>query len=175
VKEGDVHAECDLLALVYKELNALARRYMRRERHDHTLQPTALVHEAYLRLMGADARDWNGRAHFFASASVVMRRILVDHARQRAAGKRPGGKLRVEIGEALIPAQDQIEDLLIIDEALTQLAAWNSRQARLVEMMYFGGLTVEEAAAVLGISRRTAERDWHAARAWLHSRLGRRV
>lgn len=171
MKDGDPHAESKLMAVVYNELLTLARRYMWRERPDHTLQPTALVHEAYLRLMGEGAREWNGRTHFFASAATVMRRILVDHARQRAAAKRLGGKHRVDITEILAVASPRPENILILDQALTRLAAMDARQARLVEMIYFGGLTQEEAAAVLGISARTAKRDWSAARAWLQTQL----
>jgi RNA polymerase sigma factor (TIGR02999 family) len=171
LKHGDTKAESNLVALVYDELNRLAHRYMRHERPDHTLQPTALVNEAYLRLMGADAKTWNGRAHFFATASVVMRRILVDHARQRAASKRSGGKQRIELDDFLASTSPRTADMLALDEALTRLSEWSPRQGRLVEMMYFGGLTEEEAAAELGISLRTAKRDWRAARAWLHAQL----
>jgi RNA polymerase sigma factor (TIGR02999 family) len=174
LKRGDPNAESNLVALVYDELNSLAHRYMRHERPDHTLQPTALVNEAYLRLMGRDARDWNNRTHFFATASIVMRRILVDHARQRAAAKRPGSKKRVEIDDAMAATRPRLDELLALDEALTRLAGWSPRQARLVEMIYFGGLTEEEAAGELGISLRTAKRDWTAARAWLQAQLGRK-
>jgi RNA polymerase sigma factor (TIGR02999 family) len=171
MKHGDTKAESNLVALVYDELNRLAHLYMRHERPDHTLQPTALVNEAYLRLMGAEAKTWNGRAHFFATASVVMRRILVDHARQRAASKRSSGKHRVELDDFMASTRPRTEEMLILDEALTRLSEWNPRQGRLVEMMYFGGLTEEEAAGELGISVRTAKRDWSAARAWLHVQL----
>jgi len=175
LKNGDAHAERNLVALLYRELHGLARMYMRRERPDHTLQPTALVNEAYLRLMGQNAKAWEGRNHFVASAAIAMRRVLVDHARRRRAAKRPGGKQKVELDEILGSAGPRIEELLILDEALTRLAGWNGRHARLVEMMFFGGLTVEEAAGVLGISVRTAERDWKAARAWLQAQLGKSV
>jgi RNA polymerase sigma-70 factor, ECF subfamily len=157
--------------LVYGEMHARARRYMRRERPDHTLQPTALVHETYLRLMQGCAVDWQGRAHFYATASVVMRQILVDHARAHAAGKRPDGKRRVDLDGLLAAQSPRIEELLILDEALTRLAAMDARQARLVELLYFGGLTEEEAAETLGISVRTVKRDWASARAWLQSQL----
>lgn len=175
LKNGDAHAEANLVALLYRELHGLARIYMRRERPDHTLQPTALVNEAYLRLMGQNAKSWEGRNHFVASAAIAMRRVLVEHARQRGAAKRLGGKQKVELDEILGSAEPRTEELLILDQALTRLAGWNSRHARLVEMMFFGGLTVEEAAGVLGISVRTAERDWKAARAWLQIQLGKRV
>jgi len=144
---------------------------MRRERPDHTLQPTALVHETYLRLMQGQAIDWQGRAHFYATASRAMRRILVDHARARAAGKRPDGKLKVDLDGFLAAPSPRIEELLMLDEALIRLAAMDARQARLVELLYFGGLTEGEAAGALGISVRTVKRDWASARAWLQSQL----
>jgi RNA polymerase sigma-70 factor (ECF subfamily) len=172
MRRGDPLAEANLVALVYEDFHALAKRYMNRERPDHTLQPTALVNEAYVRLLRDNPAEWQSRAHFFAAASIVMRRILVDHARSRAAAKRPGGKQRVELDEFMAAASPRIEQLLILDEALTRLADWDRRQARLVEMIYFGGLTESEAAAVMGISERTVKRDWRAARAWLQSQLG---
>jgi RNA polymerase sigma-70 factor, ECF subfamily len=171
VRDGDTGAESRLLTLVYGELNRLARNHMRRERAGHTLPPSALINEAYIRLMGGDHQNWNDRVHFFANASVAMRRVIVDYARQHRAAKRPGGKMRVELDEAMVAANPKIDDLLIIDEALTRLAELSPRQARLVEMMYFGGLTAEEASQALKISVRTAERDWNAARAWLHRQL----
>jgi len=171
IRSGDPSAEANLAALVYDEFRAVARRYMRRERPDHTLQPTALVHEAYLRLMHGYPADWQSRAHFFAAASTVMRRILVDHARQRAA-RRPEGKQRVELDDLMASASPRIEQLLILDEALDRLAGWDRRQARLVELLYFGGLTEQEAAEALGVSVRTVKRDWSAARAWLQAQLG---
>jgi RNA polymerase sigma-70 factor, ECF subfamily len=178
VRNGDAGAENRLLSLVYAELNRLARRQMRHERLGHTLQPTALVNEAYIRLMkdkpGANGPNFDGRTHFFASASVVMRRILVDYARQRRAAKRPAANLRVDLDERLSGAGPDLDRLLVIDEALSRLSEWNPRQARLVEIVYFGGLTAEEAAQELGISVRTAKRDWQAARAWLHAELARK-
>jgi RNA polymerase sigma factor (TIGR02999 family) len=174
VRNGDAKAESRLVSLVYGELNKLAQNHMRRERAGHTLQPTALINEAYIRLMGGDHRNWNDRVHFLANASVVMRRVIVDYARQHRAGKRPGGKLRVELDEAVATVKPKIEDLLVIDEALRRLAELSPRQARLVEMMYFGGLTAQEASQVMGISLRTAEREWAAARAWLHQQLARK-
>ena len=173
LKGGDRSAESNLVDLVYPDLHAIAQHYMRKERPDHTLQPTALVHEAYLRLMRDQSVDWHSRAHFFAAASIVMRRVLVDHARQRAAAKRPAGKQRVELDDFMSWDSPRIEQLLILDEALTKLADWDSRRARLVEMMYFGGLTEEEAGVVLGVSVRTVKRDWSAARAWLQAQFGR--
>jgi RNA polymerase sigma-70 factor (ECF subfamily) len=174
MKQGDAAAKSRLMALAYDELHALARRQMRRERPDHTLQPTALVHETYLRLMGGANLDWQDRAHFFATAATVMRRVLVDHARQRAAAKRPGARQKVELEDFLANTSPRTEQVLIVDEALTRLAEWNERQARVVEMIYFGGLTEEEAATVLSISTRTVKRDWTAARAWLQAQLGRK-
>lgn len=173
IKGGDANAEGRLIDLVYDDLHALARRYMSRERPDHTLQPTALVNETYLRLISDSAIDWKGRAHFFAIAAIVMRRILVDYARQRAAGKRIGGRQKVDLDAFMAAASPRVEQLLILDQALTRLAEWGPRQARLVEMMYFGGLTEEEAAEALQVSVRTVKRDWSAARAWLQSQLSK--
>ncbi|MCU1234614.1 MAG: polymerase, sigma-24 subunit, subfamily [Candidatus Solibacter sp.] len=172
IRRGEQDAEAQLVALVYDDFHALAKRYMTRERPDHTLQPTALVNEAYLRLLHNRAGEWENRSHFFAAASIVMRRILVDHARMRSAGKRAGGRQRVELDDFLAADGPRVEQVLILDEALTRLAEWDGRQARLVEMMYFGGLTAAEAGAVIGISERTVKREWRAARAWLQSRLG---
>lgn len=173
MRKGDQNAESQLIRLVYDDFHARAERYMRGERRDHTLQPTALVNEAYMRLMQDQAVDFQSRAHFFATASIIMRRILVDHARTRAAGKRPEGKQKVELNDFLAAQNPRLDQMLILDEALTRLAAMDPRQARLVEMMYFGGLTEEEAAAVLGISTRTVKRDWASARAWLQSELNK--
>jgi RNA polymerase sigma-70 factor (ECF subfamily) len=172
LKRGDRDAERNLVTLVYDDFHALAQAFMRHERPDHTLQPTALVHEAYLRLLQNQAADWQDRAHFFAVASIVMRRILVDHARQRAAAKRPEGKQKVELNAFMASPNPRIDQLLVLDEALTRLAEWDGRKARLVEMLYFGGLTEEEAAVVLEVSVRTVKRDWKAARAWLQTQLG---
>jgi RNA polymerase sigma-70 factor, ECF subfamily len=172
MRRGDPQAEADLVALVYDEFHGLAQRYMARERPEHTLQPTALANEAYMRLVHEHPAGFEGRAHFFAAASIVMRRILVDHARARAAAKRAGRMQRVELDDFMASASPRIEDMLILDEALTRLAAFDGRQARLVEMMYFGGLTAVEVAGVMGISERTVKRDWRAARAWLQCQLG---
>jgi RNA polymerase sigma factor (TIGR02999 family) len=159
------------MALMYRDLHARARQYMQRERRDHTLQPTALVHEAFLRLM----RDRNGgpqsRAHFLAMASIVMRRVLVDHARERAAAKRTGGKGRVELHEAMAVSEPRSDEMLALDEALTRLTALDARQGRVVEMLFFGGMTEDEAAESLGVSSRTVKRDWRSARAWLHAQM----
>ena len=173
LKLGDAGAESQLIGLVYGEFRARAQHYMRSERPDHTLQPTALVHEAYMRLMQDQAIDFQSRAHFFATASIVMRRVLVDHARARAAGKRPDGKLKLELQDFLAAQNPRLDQMLILDEALTRLSQMDARQGRLVEMMYFGGLTEEEAASVLGVSVRTVKRDWRSARAWLQSELNK--
>jgi RNA polymerase sigma-70 factor, ECF subfamily len=173
LRRGDSHAESNLAELVYTELHGLAQRHMRRERPDHTLQPTALVHEAYLRLIRDAAVEWHDRAHFYATASLAMRRILVDHARSRFAAKRPGARHKVELDDFLAAQNPRIEQLLILDEALTHLAEMDARQARVVEMIYFGGMSQEEVAAALGISVRTVKRDWRDARAWLEAELSR--
>ncbi len=173
VQSGDSAAEARLIELIYPDLHARAERYMRGERPDHTLQPTALVNEAYIRMMHERAGDFLSRAHFLASASTVMRRVLVDHARRRGAGKRPSGKQQVEHNDFLAAQFPHLDQMLILDEALTRLAALDARQARIVELIYFGGLTEAEAAAVLGVSPRTIKREWAGARAWLHSELRR--
>jgi len=171
VRGGDRTAESDLAQVVYGELHGIARGHMRRERRDHTLQTTALVNEAYLRLVRGEKVDWQDRAHFFACASVVMRRILVDYARQRSAEKRQMPGVRVELKDWQAAEHPQMDHMLILDEALTRLAELDARQARIVEMRYFGGLTEGETASVLGISSRTVKRDWTSARAWLQVQL----
>jgi RNA polymerase sigma factor (TIGR02999 family) len=172
---GDDRALEALLPLVYSELRGIAARHLGSERVGHTLQPTALVNEAYLRLQGLRGVPWHDRTHFFAIASRVMRRALVDHARARAAVKRGANPPRVELIEgvhdALEPALDA-PTLIDLDRALDQLAEAEPRLARLVEVRFFGGLTIEESAVVLGCSPRTAKRDWAFARAWLLRRLG---
>jgi RNA polymerase sigma factor (TIGR02999 family) len=171
VKRGDRTAESVLAEMVYGELHAIAGVQMRRERRNHTLQTTALVNEAYLRLVRDRAVDWQDRAHFFACASVVMRRILVDYARRRSAGKRPSAGLQVELNDWQASEYPRIDSMLILDEALNRLAELDARQARIVEMRYFGGLTEDETAEVLGVSTRTVKRDWTSARAWLQVQL----
>lgn len=173
LRRGDRDAESDLAKLIYDELHARAQKHMRLERPDHTLQPTALVHEAYLRLIRSNTASWQNRAHFYATASIVMRRILVDHARKRASAKRPDARQRVELDDFLAAPSPRIEQLLILDEALTHLALMDARQARVVELIYFGGLTEEEVAETLNISLRTVKRDWRDARAWLQAELKR--
>jgi RNA polymerase sigma factor (TIGR02999 family) len=155
-----------LVPLVYDELRALARRHLRGEHHRLTLQPTALVHEAYMRLVGGGGAPWEGRAHFFGVASRIMRQVLVDHARARQAKKRGGEPMLVDLTGA-DPLSPPEVDMLTLHEALDRLAALDTTSERIVEMRYFGGLTVEETAEVLEISPATVKRDWHASRAWL--------
>jgi RNA polymerase sigma factor (TIGR02999 family) len=167
---GDAAALERLLPLVYDELHALARRQMRGERPDHTLQTTALIHEAYLRLCGADVA-WEGRVHFLAVAAQTMRRILVDHARARSRTKRGGGAAPVTLDDALAAAPDRPDDLLALDEALGRLSALDERKGRAVELHYFGGLTYDETAAALGVSPATIDRELRLAKAWLYREM----
>ena len=171
-RHGNREALGQLLPLVYAELRGIARRQLRRERIEHTLQPTALVHEAYLRLVDQRHVDWRNRAHFFGVAAQVMRRILVDHARRHNASKRGDGLRPVSISQAGgAPAPDAIP-LLALDHALKRLEAIDRGLAQIVELRAFGGLTIEEAAHVLKVSTSTAKRDWRTARAWLTRELG---
>ena len=158
-----------LLVQVYDELRSLAEAYLRRERADHTLQATALVHEAWVRLSRQDPGRWRDDRHFAALAAHVMRRVLVDHARRRAAEKRGGDRQRLTLHEPEAPGQDP--DLLALDEALTALAGLSERQARVVELRFFGGLTLDEVAVELDVARSTVAADWQMARAWLNHRL----
>jgi RNA polymerase sigma factor (TIGR02999 family) len=167
--EGDDAARDRLMPVVYEELRRRAARFLRRERPDHTLRSGELVHEAYLRLLRQNAA-WQNRDQFFGVASSMMRRILVDHARSRAAKKR-GGPLRVTLDERHAVAEPAGPDLLDLDAALSELAAFDPRQARLVELRYFTGLPIEDAARVLGVSVATANREWAVAKAWLYKRL----
>jgi len=164
--EGNQAAEARLIPLVYDELRRLAGSYMRSERPDHTLQPTALVHEAYLRLIGQDA-NWKSRAHFLSVAAQQMRRILVDHARKHQAAKRAGGESRVSFVDVLAVAAEKPTQLVSVDEALDLLAAEYPRQARVVELRFFGGYTEDNVAKILAISPETVKRDWRFARTWL--------
>lgn len=160
-----------LMVAIYGDLRRLAASHLKHERADHTLQPTALAHEAYFKLIAQRSTDWQDRLHFFAIASQAIRRILIDHARERAALRRGGGEGgRVSL-EPDIAAPTQDVDLLALDRALKDLAELDERQARIVELRFFGGLTMEQAAEHLGISKRTAETDWSLARAWLHREL----
>lgn len=188
---GNQAALGELTGLVYQELRSLAQRHLRRERPNHTIQRTALVHEAFVRLVNQQSVDWQSRAHFFGLASNLMRRILVDHARARLASKRGGGVDAVSLDEITNPAEpgdgsagpryaepgqvdgETDEDVAAIDEALTRLGALDERQARIVEMRYFGGLTIEETAAAIGISDATVKREWTLARAWLRRELSK--
>lgn len=169
--DGEPGAGDRLLPLVYPDLRHLAARFMARERRDHTLEPTALVHEAYLRLAGGRQPRWRDRLHFFAVASRTMRRVLVDHARARRTAKRGAGALRVPLEAAEGAVRDRSDDLLALDRALDELAALDPRKGRVIELRYFGGLTVEETAAVLGVSAPTVALDGRMARAWLVSRI----
>jgi RNA polymerase sigma-70 factor, ECF subfamily len=170
--DGDQRALDRLTPLVYEELRQQAARYLRRERPGHTLQTTALINEAYLRLIDAKDVRWQSRAHFFAVAANLMRRVLVDHARRRDAAKRGGSQIRLTLDEGLAVAKDSEVDLLAIDEALDRLAAIDEQQARVVELRFFSGLSVEETAAALGVSAKTVKRDWSVARAWLRREIG---
>jgi RNA polymerase sigma factor (TIGR02999 family) len=172
VERGDPQAAAELLPLVYQELRRLAARKLAGEGPGHTLQPTALVHEAYLKLLGpGPERAWKGRTHFFAAAAEAMRRILIDHARRKQRARHGGEYHRVELREAGAIAEAPSDDLLALDEALTALAAIDPPKAELVKLRYFAGLTLEEAAQLLDISRATADRYWAYARAWLYDVL----
>jgi RNA polymerase sigma-70 factor, ECF subfamily len=168
LQDGRPDSASQLIPLVYDELHRLAHRHMRQERPDHTLQATALVHEAYVRLVNQPQRTWQNRAHFIAVAAQVMRRILVDYARARRTSKRGSAPQRVPLEEPLLFTEEQSDDLVSLDEALERLAKFDARQSRVVELRFFGGLTTDETAEVLGISSTTVKRDWAVARAWLH-------
>jgi RNA polymerase sigma factor (TIGR02999 family) len=172
-KRGDQEAPRVLLPLVYDELRRLARHHLRAERSDHTLQSTALVHEAYLRMVKPASLHLESRQHFFALASQLMREILVDYARGRRAAKRDGGD-RLTLDEAAVLSGSKGVDLLVLDDALNELAKMSPRQSRIVELKFFGGLQTGEVAEVLEVSTATVERDWAVARAWLHREIGRR-
>ena len=172
---GSHKAVADLMPLAYGELRTIAGKQLQRERRNHTLQATALANEAYLRMVDQKDVDWKGRAHFLAVAAEVIRRILVDHARKKGAAKRGGGAAQVTLtlGDVLQAPGDQNEvDLLALDEAMRELAALSDRQSRVVELRFFGGLSVEETAYTLGVSERTVKGDWRVAKAWLRKRLG---
>jgi RNA polymerase sigma factor (TIGR02999 family) len=161
-----------LLPVVHAELHRIAAGYMRRERADHTLQPTALVNEAYLRLVDQRDVEWRDRAHFLGVAAQLMRLILVDHARARRAAKRAGGAERVALDDAVVAVGERDVDLVALDEALGRLTELDSRLSKVVELRYFGGLTTREVAEVLGVSTATVEREWATARGWLRRELG---
>jgi RNA polymerase sigma factor (TIGR02999 family) len=167
---GDRQAREDLVPRVYQELRKRAAAYLRHERQGHTLQPTALVNEAYIRLMGHQRVTWLNRAHFFGVAAQIMRRILVDHARARLASKRPAA-VSIELIEGHAAVQPRDCELLMLDDALRELAQMDERQAHIVELKYFGGLSEAEVAVVLSLSRATVTREWQSARAWLYRRM----
>ena len=169
--DGDEGALDKLIPLVQPELHRLAHHYMRRERAGHTLQTTALLNEAYLQLVDDSTRNWQNRTHFMAGAAQLMRRIMVDHARERCSLKRGGGALRVTLDDAALVTEKRSEELLALDEALERLTAEDPRKSRIVELRYFGGLTEEETAAFLKLSDRTVRREWRMARTWLYRAL----
>jgi RNA polymerase sigma factor (TIGR02999 family) len=172
---GNAQARDQLLPLVYGELKRRAAAHLRRERRDHTLQPTALVHEAYVRLAGQHRAPWQNKVHFFGIAAHIMRRILIDYARERRAAKRRGSAVRVLLDER-IGATGPIDcEMLLLDQALDELAQLDPRQAQIVELRYFGGMTEQEVATVLSLSRATVTRDWQSARAWLFRRMTTRT
>jgi RNA polymerase sigma factor (TIGR02999 family) len=172
IEQGEPHAADQLLPLVYDELRRLARQKLTSEAPGQTLQPTALVHEAYLRLVGnGNEQNWDSRGHFFAAAAEAMRRILVDNVRRKRSLKQGGGRLREEFDEVQLSAAEPVEDLLALDEALDKLSTIDSVKAQLVKLRYFAGMTIEEAAATLGISNATAKRYWTYTRTWLYQEI----
>lgn len=172
-QKGDPNAAAELLPLVYDELRRLASAKMVHERPDQTLQPTALVHEAWLRLVGDDKQKWNGRAHFFGAAAEAMRRILIESARRKRSARHGGGQARLDIQEIELASAPKDDELLAVSDALDNLGAHNRQMAELVKLRYFVGLTTEEAAEVLGISIRTADRWWNYSRLWLYQEIQR--
>jgi RNA polymerase sigma factor (TIGR02999 family) len=168
---GDQAALDSLMPLVYEELRRMANRYMRRERVGHTLQTTALINEAYLRLIEQQHVQWHSRAHFFAIAAQLMRRILVDYARSHTRAKRGGGALRVSMNEATVSSPERGVELIALDDALQRLAVIDPRKSQVVELRFFGGLSIEDAAAVLKVTPMTVVRDWKTAKAWLHREI----
>jgi RNA polymerase sigma-70 factor, ECF subfamily len=169
--DGDLQARDSLLPLVYLELRRRARSYLRRERPDHTLQPTALVNEAYIKLAGQDRVHWKNRAHFFGVAAQMMRRILIDHAREHQSAKRPGSALRIAFDDRIAASEAPDCEVLQLEEALQELTLLDPRQGQIVEFRYFAGMSEREVAEVLSISRSTVTREWQMARAWLYRRI----
>lgn len=169
---GDKEALDKLMPLVYDELRRLARHYMRRERAGHTLQTTALVNEAYMRLVDQRNVHWQSRAHFFAIAAQLMRRILIDQARKRTNSKRGGDVRKVSLDEAAVVSQARAADLIALNDALTDLEAMDQRKSKVVELRFFGGLNIEETAEVMSISPATVQREWNLAKAWLYREIG---
>lgn len=168
---GDQAARDQLMSVVYEELHRLARRYMRRESPGHTLQTSALVNEAFLRLVGQRNVHWQNRAHFFGIAAQMMRRILVDHARTRSSGKRAGGERALSLDDGLIVSEERSAEVVAVHEALEQLAKFDARKSQIVELRFFGGLTIDETAEVLGVSPGTVMADWTVAKAWLRREI----
>ena len=175
MREGDRSAESPLIRLIYQELHRLAVYHMGSERSEHSLQPTALIHEAYLHLVNRSTRNWQNRNHFLAVASHQMRCILIEHARSRRAAKRGGAGQRLDLDEVLLFTPERSDDLLAVDEALGRLAEWDPRQSKIVELRFFAGLTEEEVGEVMELSVRTVRREWRVAKAWLYSELTKRT
>jgi RNA polymerase sigma-70 factor, ECF subfamily len=173
LRAGNAEAESELYHAVYGELHRMAARYMRRERPDHTLQATALIHEAYVDLIDQHNKDWQNRAHFYGVAANVMRRILIDYARTHRTAKRGGLNQKLSLDDALPLTSQQSDELIALDEALARLAQFDPRQSKVVELRFFGGLSEEEAAQVLGVSSRTVKRDWRLAKTWLYGELNK--
>ena len=170
-RAGDAAALEALMPAVYQELHRMAERHLRHENVGHTLQPTALVNEAYLRLIDQTQVEWQNRAHFFGVATQMMRRILVDHAKAKHRDKRGGGAVKLSLDEALNYGDERAAEIVALDDALSALAAFDERKSRVVELRYFGGLSVEETAQVLEVSSQTVMRDWNMAKAWLYQQL----
>jgi len=175
LRSGNKEAEPRLLELVYPELRRIARNYLRRERAGHSLQPTILVNEAYMAIAAQHDKDWQNRSHFYAVAAQLMRRFLVDYARQKNAAKREGRRVQVELTDELAITGAGLDEILDLDEALRRLAEFDARSCQVVVMRYFGGMTEDEIADVLNVGVRTVKRDWSVAKAWLHGELTRRV
>ena len=171
IHAGNKEAEDRLIRLVYAELRRRAAHYLRGESPDHTLQPTALVHEAYLQLTGMQQIEWQSRSHFFAVAAIAMRRLLIDHTRAKRAEKREAFREAVSLDDVLVVSPSRSPDVLALNEALDRLAKVDARRSQIVELRYFAGLTEEETAQFLGVSARTVKRDWRLARAWLYNEL----
>jgi RNA polymerase sigma-70 factor, ECF subfamily len=172
--DGNQEAASELIPVIYQELRRLAAGHLRHERPDHTLQPTALVHEAYIKLVAQRNADWQSRTHFFAVAPKLMRRILVDYARRHLRAKRGGRQAKLSLDEVVLLSPDRPGKMLALEESLTRLERLDARQGRIVELRYFGGLTVEEAAQVLGVSPTTVRREWTSAKAFLYGELKQR-
>jgi RNA polymerase sigma factor (TIGR02999 family) len=173
LRAGNAQAADKLVPLIYEELRRLAAACMRRERSGHTLQATALVHEAYLKLMGQRNVEWHDRAHFFAVAATLMRRVLLDHARKRHTAKRGGAPHKATLEDSLLISDEHLDDVLALDQCLTRLAAIDPQQAKLVELRFFAGMNVEEVAEIMSISTATVKREWASAKAWLNREMTR--